>query len=55
MYYYALVVLTNKFYSRLYLMLLHTKLTSKMAVGVNNIHCDFSIILKFHLDKFMAR
>ena len=29
-------------------MLLHTKLTSEMAVGVNN---DFNIIFKFHLDK----
>ena len=36
-------------------MLLHTKLMSKMAVGINDIHCNFNIILKFHLDKFMGR
>ena len=32
-----------------------TILSSKMAVGINNIHCNFNIVLKFHLDKFMAR
>ena len=49
---YALIV-TYQYVLLVSPMLFHTKLTSKMAVGINNIHCDFNIILKLHLDKFM--